>query len=197
MSEEAIAAAKSTMDSYAETISTQGASAIANALSVANQVRAALQSASTNINIGVTGGKTGNGYAMGTDSATPGWHLVGENGPEIVYFGGGETVYNASETAKLLSNAQEEMQIVSFLPLMHTYYEATRRYNAMQYAEPLVAKSGHSGNYQISIAPQFIVEGGTTEDIESRFQEFSDIVVGNVMDALEEAGIDAKRGAYV
>ncbi|MBR3835158.1 MAG: phage tail tape measure protein [Clostridia bacterium] len=197
MSEEAIAAAKSTMDSYAETISTQGATAVANALSIANQIRTALQSASTNINIGVTGGKTGNGYAMGTDSATPGWHLVGENGPEIVYFGGGETVYNASETAKLLSNAQEEMQIVSFLPLMHTYYEATRRYNAMQYAEPLVAKSGHSGNYQISIAPQLIVEGGTTEDIESRFQEFSDIVVGNVMDALEEAGIDAKRGAYV
>ena len=197
MSEEAIEAAKSTMTAYAAEISEQGATAVANAISIANQIRTALQSASANINIGVTGGTTGNGYAMGTDSATPGWHLVGENGPEIIYFGGGETVYNAAETAKLLNSAQEEMQIVSFLPLMQTYFEATKRYNAVQYADPLVAKSGNSGSYQISIAPQFIVEGGTTNDIEDRLQEFSDIVVGNVMDALEEAGIDAKRGAYV
>ena len=105
MSEEAIAAAKSTMTSYADTISTQGAFAVANAVSIANQVREALQSASTTINIGVSGGgTTGTGYASGTDFATPGWHLVGENGPEIVEFGGGETVYPADETARMLAN---------------------------------------------------------------------------------------------
>jgi len=105
MSEEAIAAAKSTMSSYADTISTQGAFAVANAVSIANQVREALQSASTTINIGVSGGgTTGTGYASGTDFATPGWHLVGENGPEIVEFGGGETVYPADETARMLAN---------------------------------------------------------------------------------------------
>ena len=113
MSEEAIEAAKATMTSYADEISIQGSLAVANAISVADQVRAALQSASTTINIGVTAnGITGTGYAMGTENASPSWHLVGENGPEIVYFGGGETVYNASDTAKLLSNAQKEMQIV-------------------------------------------------------------------------------------
>lgn len=32
------------------------------------------------------------GYASGTESATPGWHPVGERGPELVHFGGGEQV---------------------------------------------------------------------------------------------------------
>lgn len=198
MSEEAIEAAKSTMTSYAETISTQGATAVANALSIANQVRTALQSASTNINIGVTGGgKTGTGYAMGTENATPGWHLVGENGPEIVYFGGGETVYTADETRRMLNGAQEEMQIVSFLPLFQNYITAMSAISATNRVEPVGAYGATGGQYKITIAPQFTVQGGATDDIDGKFQEFSDILVGNVMDALEEAGIDAKRGAYV
>lgn len=198
MSEEAIAAAKSTMTSYADTISTQGATAVANALSIANQVRTALQSASTTINIGVSGGgKTGTGYAMGTENATPGWHLVGENGPEIVYFGGGETVYTADETRRMLNGAQEEMQIVSFLPLFQNYITAMSAISATNRVEPIGAYSASGGQYKITIAPQLTVQGGATDDIDSKFQEFSDIVVGNVMDALEEAGIDAKRGAYV
>lgn len=48
----------------------------------------------------------GPGYASGTDYATPGWHLVGEEGPEIVYFNGGETVYNAEETDRMLTSAE-------------------------------------------------------------------------------------------
>ena len=198
MSEEAIEAAKSTMTSYADTISTQGATAVANALSIANQVRTALQSASTTINIGVTGnGKTGTGYAMGTENATPGWHLVGENGPEIVYFGGGETVYTADETRRMLNGAQEEMQIVSFLPLFQNYIAAMGAISATNRVEPVGAYGKSGGQYTITIAPQLTVQGGASDDIDSKFQEFSDIVVGNVMDALEEAGIDAKRGAYV
>lgn len=41
------------------------------------------------------------GYASGTDYATPGAHWVGENGPEIVNFRGGETVTNARDSAKV------------------------------------------------------------------------------------------------
>jgi TP901 family phage tail tape measure protein len=44
-----------------------------------------------------------NGYAIGTSSASPGLALVGENGPELVNFGGGETVYTAGETSNILS----------------------------------------------------------------------------------------------
>lgn len=45
------------------------------------------------------------GYATGTDNATRGLHLVGEAGPELVRFRGGEQVLNASNTQKVLNNA--------------------------------------------------------------------------------------------
>ena len=47
------------------------------------------------------------GYAAGTDSATPGWHLVGEEGPEYVRFRGGEQVYNRQQTLRLAQLAAE------------------------------------------------------------------------------------------
>ncbi|MEU3149076.1 transglycosylase SLT domain-containing protein [Streptomyces griseus] len=50
------------------------------------------------------GGKVpGSPYAVGTSSATPGMHLVGERGPEMVAFGGGETVFTAAQTASGLA----------------------------------------------------------------------------------------------
>ena len=43
------------------------------------------------------------GYATGTQSATAGLHLVGEAGPELVRFRGGERVFNANDTRDILS----------------------------------------------------------------------------------------------
>ena len=124
----------------------------------------------------------GGPYASGTDSATPGWHLVGELGPELVYFGGGETVYTAAETRRMLAGATEYMSVANS-------YSQNR-------VEPLSVQGSASSQYTITIAPKFVVEGGSTADVDNRLQEFSDIVVANVMDALQEAGIDSKRGAY-
>jgi SLT domain-containing protein len=42
----------------------------------------------------------GTPYRSGTRSATAGWHKVGENGPEMVRFAGGETVRTASQTRR-------------------------------------------------------------------------------------------------
>jgi len=42
-------------------------------------------------------------YASGTPSAAPGLALVGEEGPELVDFSGGERVYTADETDDILS----------------------------------------------------------------------------------------------
>ena len=44
------------------------------------------------------------GYASGTNNATKGLHLVGEKGPELVYFNGGETVLNAEKTRNIITN---------------------------------------------------------------------------------------------
>ncbi len=47
------------------------------------------------------------GYASGTDYAAEGWKLVGEHGPEIVEFDGGETVYPADETSRILARISD------------------------------------------------------------------------------------------
>lgn len=44
------------------------------------------------------------GYATGTDNATAGLHWVGENGPELVNFGGGETVLNNKDSMSLVDS---------------------------------------------------------------------------------------------
>lgn len=47
------------------------------------------------------------GYSSGTQSARPGLHLVGENGPEVVGFNGGETVLNSKKTKDLRAYRSE------------------------------------------------------------------------------------------
>lgn len=45
-------------------------------------------------------GMSPHGYATGTQNAQPGWALVGEKGPELVNFTGGEQVLNNPDTMK-------------------------------------------------------------------------------------------------
>jgi SLT domain-containing protein len=47
------------------------------------------------------------GYATGTRSASPGMAMVGERGPELINFGGGERVYNAKDTAGMVGPKYE------------------------------------------------------------------------------------------
>ena len=53
---------------------------------------------------GNTKGKAANaqgGYAQGTLDATRGWHWVGEQGPELLYFAGGESVIDSKQSNKV------------------------------------------------------------------------------------------------
>ena len=43
------------------------------------------------------------GHASGTPDAAPGLALVGEQGPELMMMHGGEAIFNATETARMLS----------------------------------------------------------------------------------------------
>ncbi|AJC54001.1 tape measure protein [Streptomyces sp. 769] len=56
------------------------------------------------------------GYYTGTRSASKGIALVGERGPEIVDFKGGERVYNDRETARLLSRRGETNITINAAP---------------------------------------------------------------------------------
>ena len=74
-----------------------------------------IASAASTALAGAGGSYNGNipGYAVGTESAAPGFAIVGENGPELVYFNGGETVLTAPETRAAFDEAQQFTQIVS------------------------------------------------------------------------------------
>lgn len=98
------------------------------------------------------------GYAVGTDYAERGLALVGERGPELVNFNGGEQVLTADKTNALLSRS-----------------------------------SGGGGN-TITIAPVIQVSGNADSDT---IQQCVEQIVERVQDALREAGIDARRGAYI
>lgn len=103
LSPEATQAATDTMNAYANAIRSQGATAIANAKSIAAQIKSALESASANINIGVSGGTGGvQKNARGTTNAAD-IFIAGEEGPELVVGYGGATVYDAAETERMLS----------------------------------------------------------------------------------------------
>lgn len=54
-------------------------------------------------NSGLGGFSTGGGYAFGTSSARPGWKWVGEHGPELMRFRGGEQVLPADVSAQFAS----------------------------------------------------------------------------------------------
>ncbi|MFM9464142.1 transglycosylase SLT domain-containing protein [Streptomyces scabiei] len=73
------------------------------------------------------------GYWTGTASASPGLALVGERGPELIDFSGGERVYNDQDTAGILGGKKYEIHIHEAKSENST--QAVLR--AMQYAEAL------------------------------------------------------------
>ena len=98
------------------------------------------------------------GYASGTDSALPGFALVGEEGPELVSFRGGEQVYTADQTKALLadykagfdslhayaSGTGEDVQIVMLIPLVESLIEVLR---GQDVEKPQSALQRDGGNY--------------------------------------------------
>ncbi len=58
----------------------------------------------------------GQAYASGTDNASPGLHLVGEYGPEIVALRGGERVLDADRTRDILEALQPREPLNASLP---------------------------------------------------------------------------------
>ncbi|MBR4193750.1 MAG: phage tail tape measure protein [Oscillospiraceae bacterium] len=109
------------------------------------------------------------GYASGTDNATPGWHLVGENGPEVRWFNGGESVWDASQTRDFL--------------------QAMRR-------DPLEAAQAPSGgaSIQVSFAPQYNLSGASdSAEIRAMLAEHDEEMKRQIRDMLAEEAEDMVR----
>lgn len=93
MDTEAASAAKATIDAYIASIR----AGTVEAGNAAEAVAAATAKALAGNGSGVTG------YATGTTYAEPGVHIVGEEGPEAIFFRGGETVLDSDDTRQYLA----------------------------------------------------------------------------------------------
>lgn len=107
LSEEAATAAKSTMESYVETVSDSSYARRVQAAFANFKVASRITLADiTNPYAGnASGGDSIQGNAKGTSSAPKGWSLVGENGPELMYMQGGERVLNHGDTTRVLRDS--------------------------------------------------------------------------------------------
>lgn len=76
---------------------------VTDTTNVENKVQASAANAATSTSNAAT--IKSRGYAEGTTNATLGWHWVGEQGPELMYFEGGEQVINSNASQGILSQA--------------------------------------------------------------------------------------------
>ena len=116
------------------------------------------------------GALTDRGFAAGTSNAPPGWAWVGENGPELMFFNGGEKVLNAAQ-----SSALQAEPVVSAIP-------------AVPAAD---AGNGGGGSPSISLVVQ--VQGNATTETVDALGAKAQEIVAMVLDALDERAEDEKR----
>lgn len=102
------------------------------------------------------------GFASGTKNAPKGMAIVGEEGPELVYFNGGETVVPTDETERMAKGNTVE-------------------------AEPVTPGNSNITNggstYSVNFSPQYHVESGVNAD---ELQTVLENQSGNLREQLEE-----------
>lgn len=143
---------------------------VANAykgVALAAQAAFAQQGLSFNINIPH--------YARGTSSAEPGLALVGENGPELIRFGGGEQVFPAEQTEAMMNRLEA-------MPL-----------EALQ----ISGTDEHGGTYEITFAPTYTISGNPNPaDLEQLLREHDQSMREELESMLDEIESDRARRAY-
>lgn len=152
-----------------------------------NRVAAAARAALSASGTGTAGSIPG--YAVGTQSAAPGFALVGENGPELVYFNGGEQVMTAEETAAMRESM--EIQAITFAPQLLEALHAIHGDGALS-AEP-GAGSG-AGSVELQIV--FQINGGASPETVDALHEYGDEFAERVLEVIEEAEYDRRRVSF-
>lgn len=110
-------------------------------------------------------------YASGTSNAAPGLALVGEEGPELVYFDGGEKVLSAAQTAALQAKPAPALSAM---------------------VDSAGGGNGSSPTIQLTIH----VDGNATQETVSALSASANEIVDMVMDRLEDERSDAGRRGY-
>lgn len=153
-----------------------------------NRVAAAARAALSASGTGTAGSIPG--YAVGTQSAAPGFALVGENGPELVYFNGGEQVMTAEETAAMRESM--EIQAITFAPQLLEAMHTIQGDGALSASLP-----GQSSELPpIIIENTFHVEGNATPETIAALADYGDSLKEVVREAIAEIEEDVSRTMY-
>ena len=153
-----------------------------------NRVAAAARAALSASGTGTAGSIPG--YAVGTQSAAPGFALVGENGPELVYFNGGEQVMTAEETAAMRESM--EIQAITFAPQLLEAMHTIQGDGALSASLP-----GQSSELPpIIIENTFHVEGNATPETIAALADYGDSLKEVVREAIAEIEADVSRTMY-
>ena len=107
-----------------------------------------------------------NAYAVGTDSAARGFALVGERGPELVDFAGGERVYTANDTRRILT-----------APSVNT-------------------TTGGNISVHIDFAPIIRIDGDSPGDLDEKLKILSRQVAEQISETLREERLNERRTVY-
>lgn len=201
LSQEATEAAKATIQGFingadgmvaqVQAAYARVAAAAQNALSGAGGT-----AAGPHANQGVAGNASGGRkYASGTSSAEPGFALVGENGPEIVYMNGGETVLNAAETAKVQQELAASSRMIQAVQAQPEPHEAQLRQDLA--AAPVAAEEagGAEGGIIVNVqySPIITANGGQTEELEEKLENNLQLLIQRIK---EEIGGGEGRTQY-
>lgn len=159
MSAEAAAAGAATVQAFAD-------AALGKSGAVSSAFQAVAKAAAGALNFKVEG------HASGTENADPGLAWVGEHGPELMWFNGGEKVMNAQDSRRFARNSALS-------------------------AEPAASSSGSSGGTHIEVKPVFNLSGGMdTAEVRSVLDDYTGRIREMVDDALGEIESDRERMAY-
>lgn len=144
---------------------------ISGASSMRGQVAAAYASLGSAATSALQGGNTSRrGYAAGTMDAEAGVHLVGEYGPELVAFRGGESVLTAAHTQEVLSAGRSAVEAMP---------------------------TSTAQTFQFTLSPSYSFTGTQSrEDMDAAFQRQNENLRVLILDVVQEAQLDSQRRAF-
>lgn len=164
---QAYAAGLSTMQGYLNAVNGMGGQIAAAAGNVGWGVVSAMNGA-----LSAVKGLRLPGYASGTQNAAPGAALVGERGPELMFFRGGETVLNAAET------------------------RALRQRGALPASQALRAVPARGSDAGPVVQVTFQIEGSATQETVDRLREYGNDFAQRVIQVVENWQRDNARRVF-
>lgn len=177
LSEEASAAASSTISSYAEQIRAGKSGAVSAAREVASAVTSALSAANATIHVNVTSSGSVAGHAKGTTNAesvflageqgpelvarpaaayangttdSTDYFIAGENGPELIVGEQGSTVFPTQETDRLIAALNEKRQPLQVFANGGSSETSTGRQTAQEQVKRILLEIAGSGAIEVS-----------------------------------------------